>query len=227
MKLFPQRPSLPERLREDAAIFREMIYQENELRNQRITWLITFNAFLFAGLGFIIKDDSQAPDFLGPNTPLYLFLVLSFLGMAISVCAFLMIAQGNAATKSLLIDWDNYPDKGIYRGPPVIGLGHDPKDKNPMESGFWKAVIGHGKRQKRISGATLHVLIPTLLFTAWLFIGSVSVWKFTEPKTPHNSEEVQPMDRGPQEPIDADPPTPPVIDQNTPSSLPSDNDPSP
>jgi hypothetical protein len=41
------------KLKEYADILRKMVRHENELTNQRLTWMVTLNGLMLTGLGFI------------------------------------------------------------------------------------------------------------------------------------------------------------------------------
>jgi len=90
-------------------IVRSMIKSENELINQRMTWVSTFNGFLFASIAFA-WDKSQV-----------LVTVIAFLGIAVSSLSGAALLAANRAFRELYTWWqENKPDN--YKGPDVIGL---------------------------------------------------------------------------------------------------------
>jgi hypothetical protein len=87
---------------------REMIKNESELINHRISWMVTLQGLLFAALGFAWKDGRQ------------LIYVIAILGIAISISTFSSLMLSAMASRSLLNDWnENKPTD--YNGPDVIG----------------------------------------------------------------------------------------------------------
>jgi len=108
--------------KEEAVIIREMVKQEGELINHRITWLVTLQGLLFAALGFAWKDGRE------------LIPILSLLGMLTSASTLSVLILAHRAFESLLKDWDSHKSAD-YDGPNVIG--YRSKSKILMLSRPW------------------------------------------------------------------------------------------
>ena len=90
-------------------IYRLMIRSENELINHRMTWISTFNGFLFASIAFA-WDKSWL-----------LVVAFAFLGFVVSSFSGVALFFANKAFRVLYWEWqENKPDD--YDGPNVIGL---------------------------------------------------------------------------------------------------------
>lgn len=84
---------------ENHEIVRSMIKSENELINQRMTWVSTFNGFLFTSIAFA-WDKSQV-----------LVTVIAFLGIAVSLLSGAALLVANRAFRELYAWWlENKPD---------------------------------------------------------------------------------------------------------------------
>jgi hypothetical protein len=92
----------------EAAIIRSMIAHEDDLTNQRMTWLVTLHGFLFAALGFAWKDGK------------ILIPILSTLGITTSLSILYHLYLAHDAIMKLVESWDNRT-RGTYKGPDVIG----------------------------------------------------------------------------------------------------------
>jgi hypothetical protein len=94
----------------DAETIRGMIEHENELINNRVSWLMTFQGLLFTCVGFVW--DKQRVDMLIPG--------LCLLGIVIAVlCLFTLVGATHAM--SLLYDTWTQNKPTDYSGPAVIG----------------------------------------------------------------------------------------------------------
>jgi len=94
---------------ENHEIIRAMIKSENELINQRMSWVSAFNGLLFAATAFA-WDTSRV-----------LVVVLAILGIAVSLLSGAALLAANRAFRALYAWWqDNKP--ADYTGPDVIGL---------------------------------------------------------------------------------------------------------
>lgn len=97
--------------KEDAAIIRTMIDNENRIINDRITWLTTIQGFLFAALGFAWdKNDARA-----------VIVIASFLGIGVALASWTSFTISNKARKDLDGWWETHKPED-YGGPPVIGI---------------------------------------------------------------------------------------------------------
>ena len=93
---------------EDAKIVRELIKQESDVSNHRLTWMVTLQGFLFASLSFA-WDKGIA-----------LSAVLALLGVFSSASSLIALYVAHQATVKIIASWEkNRPQD--YDGPDVIG----------------------------------------------------------------------------------------------------------
>ncbi|MBC6436161.1 hypothetical protein FM036_45250 [Nostoc sp. HG1] len=98
-------------VKETAQIIRSMIQCEEALLNNRISWLMTIQGLLFAGLGFAWdKKDAGG-------------LIISFalLGILVSISARTVLPFYSKASRDLIAWWDDYKPSD-YTGPDVVGF---------------------------------------------------------------------------------------------------------
>jgi hypothetical protein len=96
---------------ETAEIVRTMIMNENQLVNQRLTWLLTFQGLLLAALGLAWSRRESRP----------LIAVFGFLGIAASLVSAVGLVAASRAMDHL-VDWWHLHRPNDYVGPDVIGL---------------------------------------------------------------------------------------------------------
>lgn len=109
-------------------VVRSMIQQENELINQRLSWLTTVQGLLFTALGFSWEKTGAHR----------LVNVLIFLGVAISVIVLQAITFATMAMWRLHHWWEqNKP--ASYKGPDIIGLP-PPKIITAKYIGAWSFI---------------------------------------------------------------------------------------
>ncbi len=89
---------------------RSMIKHENILENNRLTWLLVSQGFLFAAVGVALES----------NVHILFIRICSIAGLLISVSAGLHLKHARRAMNDLLVDFKTKVPK--YNGPPVIGL---------------------------------------------------------------------------------------------------------
>lgn len=95
---------------ENANIIRAMIQHEDQVANDRITWLTSIQGLLFAALGFAWdKQDTKI-----------LIVVLSFTGIMVAVSAWFSLIISNEARRDLVKWWDCHKPSN-YTDPDVIG----------------------------------------------------------------------------------------------------------
>jgi len=89
--------------------FRSMIQHEAEQTHRRLSWLGTFQGFLFAALGFS----------WGKNAALT--TIICCLGLAVAILIYLGVLSSVLATKRVRADWllHRPPD---YKGPDIFGF---------------------------------------------------------------------------------------------------------
>lgn len=89
-------------------VLSHQIEREDGLINTRITWMLTFEGFLFAALALVANDNSD------PTIQLILKYVLPIVGSAVAFLALLAISAAFSALEDLRKRWDqtkypNYP----------------------------------------------------------------------------------------------------------------------
>ena len=99
-----------------------MLQEENSLRNQRLSYILTINGFLFAGLGFAWN---------GPEAK-RLVVLLGVFGMAIALITIQAMATSSQAFSALKERGDELPDDGL----PLVGLWGD-QITGPAKSFRW------------------------------------------------------------------------------------------
>jgi hypothetical protein len=108
-------------------IVRAMIKSENELINQRMSWVSAFNGFLFAATAFAWDKSSV------------LVAVLAILGIAVSLLSGAALLAANSAFRGLYAWWqENKP--ADYTGPDVIGLPPRYSGKPGRWLNFWSVI---------------------------------------------------------------------------------------
>jgi hypothetical protein len=97
-------------------IVRSMIKSENEFINHRMTWISTFNGFLFASIAFAWEKSGL------------LVTVIALLGIAVSILSGTALLASNKAFRDLYEWWQKKKPEN-YDGPDVIGLRPRYKDR--------------------------------------------------------------------------------------------------
>ncbi len=96
---------------ETAKTIRYMLQREEDLLNNRISWLMTIQGLLFASLGFAWdKKDASG-----------LIIVFALLGIFVSASARTIFPFYSKASKELIAWWDAYKPSD-YQGPDVVGF---------------------------------------------------------------------------------------------------------
>ena len=103
----PSQPLTPEALEKYAAIVREMIRHEDEVLDQRITWLCQIQGLLFAALAFV----------WGEPTAYYLILVFCVVGFVVALTTWSALRQAWRGVIDLLMWW--IKNSANYSGPTV------------------------------------------------------------------------------------------------------------
>jgi len=95
---------------DSASIIRAMIEHENEQQNNRLTWLLTVQGLLFAGLSFAWdKTDARQ-----------LVQVLCLMGALVALSSWAALRVSKQAMASMRDWWDRNKPEG-YAGPDVVG----------------------------------------------------------------------------------------------------------
>ncbi len=106
----------------EAALVRDLIKHENELINHRITWLASFQGFLFAALA--LASNSARGDLV--------VYALAIVGTFVAISSFLGIRDATLAIRKTRTWWDeNRID--TYYGPDVVGLRGQDTSFGPLK----------------------------------------------------------------------------------------------
>ena len=93
----------------------QLLDREDQLTNSRMTWYLTIQGFIIAGVSliFISKVD------LYENLQKPAIVLLSFLAAAISIIVLISVLRARKAKKEVREKWDNYisDDKDSYPNP--------------------------------------------------------------------------------------------------------------
>ena len=104
-------PSLEINIKEKISIIRDMNRHENELLNQRLTWLGVFNGLFFTSLGIIINNNAF-------NT---IYFLICFTGLFVSISIGVGCDKANRAIDELEKEFEKINpnmDNALY----VIGV---------------------------------------------------------------------------------------------------------
>src|SRR5437868_5183885 len=92
-----------------SSTLRSMIQHETEQANRRLSWLGTFQGFLFAALGFSWTKN------------IWLTLIICSLGLIVALLIFVSVIATVLAMRRIRAYWiKNKP--GDYRGPDIFGF---------------------------------------------------------------------------------------------------------
>lgn len=100
---------------QDAEIIRQMIRHEDDVINQRFTWLCQIQGFLFAALALAWKEP----------TANQMALILWPLGFIVSVTSWFALKSARKAVANLVRWWDENK-AASYAGPDVFGRRVEP-----------------------------------------------------------------------------------------------------
>lgn len=94
----------------DATIIREMIRHEDDVIDQRFTWLCQIQGFLFTALALAWKEP----------TAHYLVLLLCLVGIAVAITTWFALRSAWQGVEKLLKWWDEKVKSTGYVGPVVF-----------------------------------------------------------------------------------------------------------
>lgn len=92
-------------------VIRNLIKHENELVNQRLSWLVQIQGLFFAALAFAWE-----------RAPRELTFLLAILGIATAVSLWTALGLYSPAVRGLRAWWQEHRPEGSIEGPDVIGL---------------------------------------------------------------------------------------------------------
>lgn len=128
-----------------AKTIRLMIDEENNLQNNRLTWLMTTQGLLFAALGFAwTKEDTRK-----------LVGVFCVMGIFVSLSSWSALQLSGAAYDELRAWWAKHVPAN-YEGPPVMGSTAKPKSSIQWSLRPWR-------------------LLPWVFILGWIFIFIINV----------------------------------------------------
>lgn len=110
------KPDKDEASTKNAGIIRSMIKHEDDLRNNRLNWMIPMHSLLFVAYAQLI---SGYPEFQ---------LLIAIVGIITSISFGICFIHGNLGIKRLKCWWDE--ERKGKEEPPVMGLRHDEKQEN-------------------------------------------------------------------------------------------------
>jgi len=138
-------------------VYRDYMKHEDDLLNQRSTWHLLIQGFLFTTLGVI--GEWQNP--LGADRLYmergFLVYVLAFAGAGIAVAAAISINAANNAIDALFNKWKNV--LATYQG----------ESKHLLPE-----IAGGGRAKARDKGKQPAVWIPRILVVVWIVIATMS-----------------------------------------------------
>ncbi len=164
--------------------YRELIDTENRLINNRTTWFLTFNGFLFAAYGVIFSNNAAG---------MYDSILLSFLAFFGIVIAWIFwgeVLLGHIAIVLLVARWKQFLkeyipcpmisfeiDKDHYF-PPIIGLSLD-------EDEHWAECLELGKNRckkcgKRHCRSNKKTCLPVTVFLMWVAVFIFSLFLLSD-----------------------------------------------
>jgi hypothetical protein len=108
--LLDQLPRKEHTTLEDAKVIREMIRHEDDVIDQRITWLCQIQGFLFAALALTWKEPTESR----------LVPVICLVGLLVAVSSGLALRSARLAISNLVKWWDNKIRQSGYLGPDVF-----------------------------------------------------------------------------------------------------------
>ncbi|APE44919.1 hypothetical protein BOO69_17020 [Sulfitobacter alexandrii] len=122
---------------------REQVRSEDTLYNQRIIWLISMQAFLFATLGLILQ--AYLSNEINQSSPLLTgsFVLISITGILVAMVSNRVLSNGRVALNGLRDAWDDFAE-GL--GPETLALLPHPRGKHEKSArqNIWSRGISSG-----------------------------------------------------------------------------------
>jgi hypothetical protein len=141
-------------------VYRDYMKHEDDLLNQRTTWLLVIQGFLFATLAVLgewVSPKDPLSDLLRTER-LYLIYVLVFVGILIAVAAFISILAANKAIDSLQKKWEKEL-KQYYRA---------------EDWDLFPGIAGGGHKKAKAWGKTPALAIPCIVALAWIIVAGMN-----------------------------------------------------
>ena len=168
---------------ESYKIFRDYLEHEDELLNNRVTWLLLTNAFLFAAVGFTVR---VIPEF--PVASLYVFVFASALGgISIACLGVYSIGAAISASDSLEELWRAELERsgGLLFPVDTNSVTADQKASVGQVAVVVPGIRGGGAGSAVNSGRVLAKFLPPGLIVFWaaVVIGLGVAWHYEENKS--------------------------------------------
>ncbi len=141
--------------------FREQVTHENTLYNNRITWLITLNSFLFAGISLLFRARMENLSDRVELVVLVFVLLICCVGFCVSAICSALLSQSRRVLNWVRDEWDGLSGRGFFGDQmSVVPLPHP--------SG------GDGKKQARTLFRSGN--LPTVMMVSWVLIFLGTLW---------------------------------------------------
>lgn len=147
---------------------REQVRSEDTLYNQRIIWLISMQAFLFATLGLILQ--AYLADGVNQSSPLLTgsFILIAVTGILVAMVSNRVISNGRVALNRLRDQWDAFAQD---LGEEDLALLPHPRGKHEKSErgNIWSRGISSGN-------LPLIFALVWLGFLAFLILEQLGIW---------------------------------------------------
>lgn len=190
----------PKRVEEIFSLYRDYLKHEDNLINQRTTWLITIQSFLIATFGFsyqkkfeiltkfysdaltrcnipiqpreVPKDIFKGFPEIGEIIRNYnhFFYALNFIGLITSILALISISAAVAATFELRNKWYGISS---FSQPLILNREHSKRISNysPLfRLDHLPDISGGGSKYAHFSGKALSIIVPLSFLVFWLTV---------------------------------------------------------
>ncbi|KGJ04384.1 hypothetical protein SAMN04487972_11319 [Paracoccus halophilus] len=148
-------------------LIRERVRSEDRLYNQRITWLISLQAALFASFGLILRVDTDGGALDSEGLRRAIFLMVALTGIFVALISHGVLTNGQKAMDELKTRWDEYAAKLDKRTQDIF-----PHPRGRDGEGLTNAIANRG-----FSTATL----PVLFMVIWAGFITVLIYDQLDP----------------------------------------------
>jgi hypothetical protein len=98
--------------------FRAQVEREDTLVNQRLSWLLTFEGFLFAAVAILANQDSE------PIIKTFLFWAIPLTGLGAAISVIFAVFAAHQSVESFRRDWCALPPEIKDQKPSPFGGSH-------------------------------------------------------------------------------------------------------
>jgi hypothetical protein len=134
--------------KDKATLIETRIAHEINLMGQRMTWLVTSQAFLFAGWMQLVKSSDLGSEVPLPDDAKLLFYVVPTIGLGVAIAGWAAIAAAMLMVDTLVVDRAGIDDQ------------LDLTRMSPRRARPWTRIAGHAPTE----------ILPPLFVTAWLIV---------------------------------------------------------